>query len=730
MKNIKHTVYLSATTTGGNAYDEGEIVELGAVKYKKGKLVQTFDVINRIENLDLYRDNEISCGKDMVISNGESVYKWLIRLKDFLEDSVVVIYDTYEIYNQLLSYGLELENVIDMKYLLLENNIKNYDDFVLLAKKYIKRDMKVNRKLLKSFMMQEIVKKTRTVRKIRDEQYYGTFYATEKIAGYTGLPSGKLMFSDGRLEEIEDDVEVYGKYLTNIQEDEERYYKGKDYTLVCSRLDNIMEDVYFENERLGNFYRAVIEGESYLITPTTLSYDANLDIELIYDIKKDKEKAYERIEELDIGDELREFFLDIIRYSNPMYEVKNYSYIESEFRDFVSIINRKLGVVNNLHKRIRLNYMEKFDEVFIGSEFYKIEVKEDGGFVVFEIKDIAYGREIPVVRFTGDLDKSLNVKDSMYDIVYDRNKYEELVEREGIVALQSSVEHLSGKVNSVINEMEAKLPFDRVEVLQLDDIEEAKIYGMYENLLQSAYSEVKSKKGMFIRFTSHHDSLRAYLNGRVEYVDSNGKTLEINNKYDLLKYNEVLYGKLKEHDAVMKKIFEYGYEDFGVDESQELVDFGERNAGRVDEFSDFDIPEEDLIDSDLSQAEISYEEYIEDSSLVSSAKVLQLFRHDGLVQYLGAELKELQSEDSSVTLVEKGSTAESHFELLKTIKDKVNTRMSESYLDQSGEVVCEDSIFRLSGNSYDVITEQTILSFVEEDGEYFIRLKFKDTVRG
>lgn len=726
MKNIKHTVYLSATTTGGNAYDEGEIVELGAVKYKKGKLVKTFDVINRIDNLDLYRDDEISCGKDMVISNGESVYKWLIRLNDFLEDSVVVVYDTYEIYNQLLSYGLELENVVDMKHLLYQSNVKNFDNFIALAKKYIKRDMKVNRKLLKSFMMQEIVKKTRTVRKIRDEELTdNTIYAEEKVAGYTGIPKGKIMFSDGRLEEIEDDVEVYGKYLTRIQESEEEYYAGSDYTLVCSRLDNILEDVYFDTEKLGNFYRASMEGESYLITPTTLSYDANLDIELIYDVKQGREEAEDRVKDMDIGEELQDFFLDIIRYSNPVYEVKDYNYIVSEFTDFISIVNRRLNVVNNLHKNIRLKYMETFDEVFIGSEFYKAELKEDNGYIIFEIKDVAYGREEPVIRFKGDLEKTLTVKDSMYEIVYDRRKYMDLVEREGIVSLQNSVEKLSGKLNSTIRDMENNLPFDRVELLDLDDIEEEKISNKYGEVSESTYTETKSKKGIFIKFTNNNTSLRAYLNGRVEYVDSKGKTINIVNKYDLLKYNETLYSKLKEHDKDMKKVFDYGYDDFEVDDSEGLVNFS-GNEGREREYDDFELSEENLVDDDLGKVDISYEEYIGEGELIANVNITELFRHSALISYLSKELGNKQKSDERVKVFEQGSTHKSHFELLNTIKNTINNRIESGYLGESGEVVCNDSIFRLNNNSYDIITEDSILSFIEsEDKEYSIRYKNK-----
>src|SRR5699024_7506123 len=139
----------------------------------------------------------------------------------------------------------------------------------------------------------------------------------------------------------------------------------------------------------GRYYRADIEGRVYLITPTTLSFDDDLNIENIYDVKTmSKLECFRAIDD-NISDNLvANFFKSIIKNADPDYAIEDYDYFVGKLESFIEDINSRLGRINKKHRKIRRQLFSNYDLSSISDERFRIDFTEYNGLVIFSVEEI------------------------------------------------------------------------------------------------------------------------------------------------------------------------------------------------------------------------------------------------------------------------------------------------------------------------------------------------------
>lgn len=722
-------VFLSITTTKGNAYKNGNIVELGAVKYdKRGKMLKTFDVINRIGNLDDYSDAELSCGREMVIRNGESVKTWLIRLHDFIGDNTVVMFEAYETFNYLKSYGLELTDILDLRLLLKENKTKNYDDFLKLTQTHIKGNLKVSKKILKPVILKEIFFGLKLQRKQKLlNEFRNDLYVRKEVVKYNGVltddkeDKNLLHYADGRVEEVVDELELYERHLKNVFVEEKDYF-GQTFEDVIPRFRESFEDVYFKNMELGGrYYRADIEGRVYLITPTTLSFDDDLNIENIYDVKTmSKLECFRAIDD-NIADNLvANFFKSIIKNADPDYAIEDYDYFVGKLESFIEDINSRLGRINKKHRKVRRQLFSNYDLSSIEDERFRIDFTEYNGLVIFSVDEIYRDSDLAddeepegniVIRLDNrDIEESVSNND--YDIRFDSERYNYLVYEQGIKPLEDSLKELVGRTNNLVKDMEKNLPIDPIKEYKVKNIDIDKLLDLYGTYSTFVYSTKQVRgRGKYIRTVHQRDVVKLFLNGSIDYVDSEGRTLEVENINDVLDYNEVLYDRIKEHYKTMDKLFKYDFNDFEAEEG-DLVSFD--NNDKEDEgYQDFEIDyTEDLV-TDIENAKIVSKMYNEYSVNISLDRIFDI---RGMKAYFSDTANKRDSSS-----VEFPSSVQRHREVLEKIIDMVNDKLVKGDVSRgNSEITFRDGVCRISDENYYIDYDNSEIKFENDKGSYKI----------
>lgn len=693
-------VFLSINTTNGSAYEEGQIVEVGAVRTtKRGKMVGNFQVINFVEDIDSYNNVELSLARDTIIGLGEPSDVWLIRLKDFIGDSKVVIYEGYETYNFLSSYGLELENLIDLRLVLRELGVKNYGEFLKLINTIKVDRLAVPKGLLKSIVLKELFFKNK-VSKVED-RYLNDLLVIEKVRDYTGVyiegEDNFLYYEDGTKELVESDVDKYEEYLISIYDSELEYFGGEtELEEALEVMDSKFEDVYFDYDKLGVYNRATIEGSTYLITPTTLHIEDNLNLELVYDTKKmTKNESFRQVDKAVYDDVIREYFKSLIRGADPNYEVKEYDYFRDKLVAFNEDIVRKLNEFNNKSELLRVKALNDFDLVTIGGKVFTLDIYEENRLLVYKVFEgfVEEGLDedveletTKVIELKKEVINSLEEED--FSVDYDEDRYNYVVVETGVKALEWELEELSMKLGKTVQGVVTSIPKKETKVYDLTGLDLNKVYNEYGSLSKITYTPIIDNEGDFrgIRTQERGYMLSMYFNGRVEYINRSGKKVEVKDLNDLLEEEELLYKRVEVFYKDMDKMFEYSYDDIVMREDESIINF--RHDEDDEGYEDVEYDVDQTIVTNISGAKVS--------NVVDNVEVgipiNRVFNIDGMIKYL-------EQISGGEDTVEFENTETEHLTLLGKIKEEVNKELVGNKIEDidviidmaDGEIRIEDS---------------------------------------
>jgi DNA polymerase-3 subunit epsilon len=99
--NFKDEIYCVVDIeTNGSKPENSQIIEIGAVKIKNGKIIATFNELVKAEYIPNFVQNITGITEDM-LKNQKSQKEVLIKFKEFLGDAIFVAHDSYFDFNYI-----------------------------------------------------------------------------------------------------------------------------------------------------------------------------------------------------------------------------------------------------------------------------------------------------------------------------------------------------------------------------------------------------------------------------------------------------------------------------------------------------------------------------------------------------------------------------------------------------------------------------------------------------
>lgn len=546
-------VAVSIRKIGDNAYKDGELIELGAVKFNlKNKKIDTFYVVNKVDYEFSDKDFQLlGFNKSTYDSEKQESYIWMYKFTEFIENCTIVTHDAYELYNYLKSLGLELHNLLDLKAIYFLTDKKMNVDLEYHMKKNKIMIPKVFRTLRKPIMLKDLFLKEYKKRIKRNaDTYINLIYVNNKKDRYRGVTDGYLIYSDGRREYVEDIIEDFDKKLSARKIYEESIL-GDDLYKVVEHLKYLFEDIVLDTQFISPIFFRVKYNKSYYIwSPLGLYEDIDFELIEIYDLGKiSHNQAKQKLIELFEDTELYEFSLKILKFSNPNYIIQTYDYFKEDIQEEVNKIVKTIKQYNSFS----YNYREMLWQV--------IKDRDNYGMMSYIINTESYNILIDVLY--DDLHKIYHIdKEGNVNYTFEEMLFNEIVEEQGYIKFRENISRINETLLNTILNSYNNIGTDEAIYYgnKIKNIlgEASKIEQIYRENPQISnefkfYGYIADKEVIFVNEGKFQ--LNLGIDGNITVINKESqKTHEIQNLYDLYKFSGKFYTYAKLHYQLLNSI--------------------------------------------------------------------------------------------------------------------------------------------------------------------------------